>query len=79
MLQGIKARLSNTYLRAGVLTGLALASVGVMAQETDPFTSTMTSMTTKVAGYGAALVGLAAVGVGFGIGIKYVKKIRGAA
>jgi ABC-type Mn2+/Zn2+ transport system permease subunit len=38
-------------------------------------TGAMTSAGTSVATYGAALVGLALVGVGFGVGIKYLKKI----
>lgn len=64
-------------LSAGVLA--AGASVGAMAQTTDPFTEAMAQMMTKVATYGGALVGLAAVGVGFFVAMKYVKKIPRAA
>ena len=45
----------------------------------DAFDAAVTAATTDIAGMGAALVGLAAVGVVFMIAIKYVKKIRGAA
>jgi hypothetical protein len=43
------------------------------------FTAAITSVTTDVGTYGAALIGVAAVGVGFMVGMKYIKKIRGAA
>ena len=48
-------------------------------QAGDPFSAAVTTATTNVTTYGAALVGLSAIGVGFMIGMKYVKKIRGAA
>lgn len=61
---------------AGV-TGSALA---LADEATDTvITAAMTAAGTSVATYGAALVSLAVVGVGFGIGIKYLKKARGAA
>jgi hypothetical protein len=50
-----------------------------LAQTTDPFDTAVASATTKVEGYGAALVGLSAVAVVFMIAMKYVKRIRGAA
>ena len=56
-----------------------LASAAAMAQETDPFDTVMTTVTTSVTEYAGALVVLAGVSVVFMIGIKYVKKIRGAA
>lgn len=71
----------NTFSRAydKVIVGTLLASTAVFAFADDPFTAAMTDATTKVGTYAAALVGLAAVSVGFMIGIKYVKRIRGAA
>lgn len=59
----------------------AAAYVGVVAAfaQGDPFTSAVTDITSKVQGYGAALVGLAAVGVAFYVAIKFVKKIPKAA
>jgi hypothetical protein len=58
---------------------LAASSLPVLAfAQGDPFTTAMTDATTKVGTYGAALVGLAAAGVVFGVAIKYVKRIRGA-
>ena len=55
------------------LPGLALA------QAQAAFTTSITAVTADIATYGGALVGVAAVGVAFMVGMKYVKKIRGAA
>ena len=68
-----KARDLSILATSMVLTAVA------MATPADPFDAAVGTATTKVGGYGAALVGLAAVGVVFMIAIKYVKKIRGAA
>ncbi len=57
----------------------ASCSVAAMAQTTDPFDAAIATLTTKVTTYGGALVGLAAVGVGFFVAMKYVKKIPRAA
>lgn len=67
----MKNLLNRFMVGAGLMVsaGLALAD--------DPFTAAVTDATSKVSTYGAALVALAAAGVGFGIGVKYVKKIRG--
>lgn len=48
---------------------------GLASAQTDPFTDAVTTATTKVGVYAAALVGLGAVAVVFMIGLKYVKKI----
>lgn len=66
------AKLSAAMLTAG-------ASVAAMAQTADPFNDAISALTTKVTTYGGALVGLAAVGVGFFVAMKYVKKIPRAA
>lgn len=63
---------------SAALVALA-ASSAAMAQGTDPFDTVMTTVTTSVTEYAGALVVLAGVSVVFMIGIKYVKKIRGAA
>lgn len=59
------------------------SAIGVVGQAAaapaEAFTTAVATMTTDVAAYGGALVGVAAVGVGFMVGIKYIKKIRGAA
>lgn len=66
----------HAYARAGVAATIALASVGASAQTvTDPFETAMTTATTKVGTYAAALVGLSAVAVVFMIAMKYVKRI----
>lgn len=72
----------TTIRRFAVPSLLALGPVAAMAQEaggSSAFTAAITSATTDIGTYGAALVGVAAVGVVFMIAIKYVKKIRGAA
>ena len=60
---------------------LAMLAPAAFAQSTatSAFTAAITAATTDIGTFGVALVGLAAVGVAFMIGIKYVKKIRGAA
>lgn len=52
-----------------------VGAVAAHAQAADPFSNAVTDISTKVGTYGTALVGLAAVGVVFMVGIKYVKKI----
>lgn len=59
----------NRFAVAAVAMGLSAAA------HADPFTDAVTDVTAKIGTYGAALVGVAAVGVGFAVGIKYVKKI----
>lgn len=73
------AKVSNGYLHAGIVTGVALAPVLSFAQTADPFDEANADVKLKVAKYAAALVGTAAVGVAFMVAVKYVKKIRGAA
>jgi hypothetical protein len=76
-LQNVKAK--GSALLMGLLTGLG--SMAAMADTTTDtaVTAAITSAGTSVATYGAALVGLALVGVGFSVGIKYVKKVPRAA
>lgn len=64
----------------GAKIGASILAAGAVlpAMADDAFTTAMTDVTTKVGTYGAALVGLAALGVGFGVAIKYVRKIRSA-
>lgn len=73
--------------KAPLLVPVALLGVGAAhAQSTgggsggsDAFTAAVTQASSDIASYGAALVGVAAIGVVFMIAIKYVKQIRGAA
>lgn len=69
----------NKIRNWGAASLATLAASGAMAQGTDPFDTVMTTVTTSVTEYAGALVVLAGVSVVFMIGIKYVKKIRGAA
>lgn len=64
------------YKAAAVLTCAMPAAVFAQA---DPVTDAMTEIGTKVTTYATALVTLAIIGVGFMVGIKYIKKARGAA
>jgi hypothetical protein len=67
-------RLNLQTIKQAAISTVLLAPAVVFAN-TDPFTTAMSDSTTKVGTYAAALVGLAAVAVGFMIAIKYVKKI----
>lgn len=73
----MKIDIKNLKNRVAVVTMGLLASATALAA--DPVADAATDATTKVGTYGALLVGVAAVGVGFSIGIKYVKKIARAA
>lgn len=64
---------------AAVAGTLALSAGVALAQATDPVTAAMTDTQTKAVGYATALVTLAAATIAFMVGIKYIKKIRGAA
>ena len=70
------SKLQNKLLAASVAL---VAAVPAFAQGTDPFDGVIDSVTTNVEKYAGALVILAGVSVVFMIGVKYVKKIRGAA
>lgn len=65
---------ANAYREIGIAAALAVPMLA-QAQATDPFDTALTEATTKVGSYGAALVGLSAVGVVFMIAMKYVKRI----
>lgn len=67
-------------------TAVAVASTALLtsvAQAADGaqtiVTGAITAAGADVAIYGAALVGLTVIGVGFGVGIKYLKKVKPAA
>lgn len=68
----IVVRRYGAQIVAGALG--ALMSAAALAQS-DPFTSAVDTITGKVESYGAALVGLGAIGVVFMVALKYVKKL----
>lgn len=68
----------NIVLAVSALFGSAIAFAQA-APTTTAFTNAVTSVSADIAIFGGALIGVAAVGVGFMVGMKYVKKIRGAA
>lgn len=71
----------HTIRKIALPVALVAGPVAAFAQSTGSaaFNSAVQSASADIATYGAALVGVAAVGVVFMIAIKYVKKIRGAA
>lgn len=69
----------NKIRNWGAASLATLAASGAMAQAVDPFDTVMTTQTTNANEWGAALVVLCGIAVGFGIAMKYVRKIRGAA
>lgn len=73
-LQTIRKIALPVALVTGPVAAFAQSSGGSSA-----FNAAVQSASADIATYGAALVGVAAVGVVFMIAIKYVKKIRGAA
>ena len=66
-----------------IVGAIALLASGFAAAQAAPttsaFTTAVTSVSADIATFGGALIGVAAVGVGFMVAMKYVKKIRGAA
>lgn len=77
-----KARDMGSKVRdMGYKTAAALTCalpVAVFAQTTDPGIEAIEAIGTKVSTFGAALVLLSTIGVGFAVAVKYVKKSRGA-
>lgn len=67
------------FARLALVAAAVAAPVLSHAAAAAAFTSAVTETTADVGTYGASLVGVGAVGVGFMIAIKYIKKIRGAA
>lgn len=68
----LKLHAHKEKLCAAAISGLFTAAAYA---QSDPFATTVSEVKTKIGEYGAALVGVAAVGVIFSIAIKYVKKI----
>lgn len=63
------------------LVALSSATIGATAMAAVPagVTTAMTEVATDVGLLGLALVGIAVVGIGFAVGIKYLKKAPRAA
>ncbi len=74
----VKTAADGLCTKAAVGALIAVSSAGAMAQAVDPFETAITTATTKVGAYAAALVGLSAVAVVFMIAMKYVKRIPNA-
>lgn len=79
-MSGFLSSIRNGWQRVAVgAAGLVASGLALAEGEPTAFEAAVTSVTTDIGAYGAALVGVAAVGVGFMVAMKYVKKIRGAA
>lgn len=66
----------NLVQASTLVMGLVGSAVAMADEATDTaVTAAMTAAGTSVATFGAGLVTLALVGVGFAVGIKYLKKI----
>ncbi|ODU08180.1 MAG: hypothetical protein ABS84_14090 [Rubrivivax sp. SCN 71-131] len=78
-MSGFLSSIRNGWQRVAVGAAGLGASGLALADDPTAFEAAVTSVTTDIGAYGAALVGVAAVGVGFMVAMKYVKKIRGAA
>ena len=63
------------YREAGIAVALAVPMLAQAQAASDPFDTAITDATAKIGSYGAALVGVSAVGVVFMIAMKYVKRI----
>lgn len=74
----MKSIKENVFLNRASVAAFTLLASGVALAD-DPFTSALAESKTNVAAWGAGLVGLAAASVGFGVAIKFVKKIARAA
>lgn len=71
---------ARQLLKRSAVVLVPLLPVAAMAQDASAaFNSAISEVGGNVASYGGALVGVAAIGVAFMVGIKYIKKIRGAA
>ena len=66
---------AGAYREVGILAASAVPMLAMAAEGDDPFATAVATATTKIGSYGAALVGLSAVGVVFMIAMKYVKRI----
>lgn len=73
--------MSKRFMKKLAVGGSALvAAVGAHAEGAQTVvTGAITAAGADVAVYGAALVGLTVIGVGFAVGMKYLKKIKPAA
>lgn len=71
-------KIRNLVLGVASLFASAIAFAQA-SPTTTAFSNAVTSVSGDIATFGGALIGVAAVGVGFMVGMKYVKKIRGAA
>lgn len=69
----VRSRVAQLAVSAGLMAPFA-----VFAQ-TDPVADGITALGAKITTYGTALVALAVLAIPFAIGIKYLKKAKGAA
>lgn len=71
--------MKNRNIAAALVPVLAVLGSQAHAAVSEAFTASVTSVSADIAVYGGALITIAAVGVAFMVGMKYVKKISRAA
>lgn len=74
MLKNLREKISAKVLAMSIIVAGFLPSAFAQSAG-DPFDIAVAATSTKIASYGGALVGVAAVGVIFMVAMKYVKKI----
>jgi hypothetical protein len=74
-LQNLRRLARDNAARMSVAVLALPAAMAAHAEAGDPFDAAVSTVTTKVGTYGAALVGVSAAAVVFMVAIKYVKKI----
>ena len=72
------AQLQDNALKLSVVAVVAMPGLAV-AQTPTPFETVLATITSAVEEYGPALLTLGGIGVVFMVGLKYIKKLRGAA
>jgi len=81
MKENLKKRLA-VYARNGAAV-VALSPLAAFAQSAPDISGSISSAQTEILGYiatgGGALIAIALAGVGWGVGVKLIKRLRGAA
>jgi hypothetical protein len=75
----LEIEMKKTFLRFGVGSAAFLAGVSAFAADPATGLEAVQSLTTGQTGYGPVMFGLAIVSVGVMIGVKWIKRARGAA
>ena len=69
----------NTALRLAAIPAVALASVSAFAADPATAIEAVTTLSTSSTGFGPVMFGLAIAVVGIMVGVKWIKRAKGAA